>query len=237
MATTLMPLDPAMSPQRNTRILTISANLLPEEIAAVRRARRMRGWAIVVIAIVACLCGAWFALAQNEKQDADNELTAARNAVADLQRDQRGFSQTVKVQGDTAQLTKQLNAVMAKDLDWAALLDTLRSAGAPSRIEIDGVNGSLTTDDAASSQANVLPSTGTAAPIGSLLVTGAGPDKKAVAAYVDALGKQSVVANPYVTSVATTEGGGGVTFSLRVDIMPASLCGRFTVECKSAGGN
>ena len=62
------------------------------------------------------------------------------------------------------------------------------------------------------------------------------PDKKAVAAYVDALGKQTVVANPYVTSVATAEGG-GVTFSLRVDIASASLCGRFTVECKSAGGN
>jgi type IV pilus assembly protein PilN len=236
MATTLMPLDPAMSPQRSTRILTITANLLPEEIAAARRARRTRGWVIVVVALVACLCGAWFVFAQGAKQDADNELTAARNAVADLQRDQRGFSQTVKVQADTAQLTRQLNAVMANDLDWAALLDTLRGAGAPSRIEIDGVNGSLTTGDAEAAQSNVLPNTGTATPIGSLLVTGTGPDKKAVAAYVDALGKQSVVANPYITSVATIDGG-GVTFSLKVDIMPASLCGRFTVECKSAGGN
>ena len=37
------------------------------------------------------------------------------------------------------------------------------------------------------------------------MVTGAGPDKKAVAAYVDALGKQTVVTNPYVTSVASDE--------------------------------
>ena len=34
MATTLMPLDPALSPQRISRVLTISANLLPYVVDA-----------------------------------------------------------------------------------------------------------------------------------------------------------------------------------------------------------
>jgi hypothetical protein len=68
------------------------------------------------------------------------------------------------------------------------------------------------------------------------VVTGSGPDRQAVASYVEALGKQTLFTNPYVTSVATKEDGGGVTFSLTVDITQASLCGRFTSECKSPGG-
>jgi hypothetical protein len=238
MTTTLIPLDPAMSAQRSTRILTISANLLPDEIIAARQARRTRGWVIVAVALTACLCAAWFAYALHQKQDADKELALAAAEVSDLQRDQREFSETVRVQADTALLTQQLTAVMANDLDWAALLATLRSTGTPSRIEIAGVNGALSAAGAAGSTetSNVLPSADAVTAIGSLTVTGEAPDKKAVAAYVDALGNQSVVANPFVTSVASTEGG-GVTFSLRVDITPTALCGRFTVKCKTTGGN
>jgi hypothetical protein len=237
MATTLIPLDPAMSPQRSTRILTISASLLPEEIIADRRGRRTRGWVMVVAAVVACLCGAWFAYARHQKGEAQAELTTAMTAVTGLQQDQRRFSQTVKVENETALLNQQLKAVMANDLDWAALLDTLRSAGAPAGVGIDGVNGSLDAAGAGSaSEAKPLPGTDTATSIGSLVVTGSAPDKKAVAAYVEALGKQSVVTNPYVTTVASSDEG-GVTFSLKVDITQASLCGRWTVECKSQGGN
>jgi len=237
MTTTLIPMDPAISLQRSTRILTISARLLPEEITAARAARRTRGWVIVVVAVVACLCGAWFAQTVQQKRAADTELTTAMNAVTDLQRDQRGFAETVKVRNDTAALTEQLKTVMANDLDWAALLDTLRSAGTPARIEIDGANGTLAgAGGGAAAPAVVMPSADAVPSIGSLVVTGAGPDKKAVAAYADALSKEPTLTNPYVTSVASTEGG-GLTFSLKVDITTAALCGRFTVECKSSGGN
>jgi hypothetical protein len=237
MTTTLIPVDPAISLQRSTRILTISASLLPEEIVAARQARRTRAWVIAVVTVVACLCGAWFAHAVQQKRAADTELTTAMTAVTDLQRDQRGFAETVKVRNDTAALTVQLKTVMANDLDWAVLLETLRSAGTPSRIEIIGANGMLAdAGGAAAAPSAVLPSADAVTSIGSLVVTGSGPDKKAVAAYADALGKESALTNPYVTSVASAEEG-GVTFSLKVDMTPAALCGRFTVECKSSGGN
>jgi hypothetical protein len=235
MATTLIPLDPELSPHHSMRILTISASLLPDEIVAARQARRTRGWVVVVVAVVAGLCAGWFVYAHNQKQDAQTELEAATTAVANLQNDQRGYGPIVKVNSDTSLINEQLAKVMANDLDWAALLDTLRSAGRPSGITIDGVNGTLkSAGDTAATTA--LPGATTAISVGSLVVTGSGPDKKAVAAYVDALGKQTVVANPYVTSVASADGG-GVTFSLRVDIASASLCGRFTVACKTQGGN
>lgn len=238
MATTLMPLDPAVSPERVTRLLTISARLLPEEIIAARRARRTRGLVIVVVAVFAILCGMWAVYADREKQAADKDLTAATAEVAKLQEAQRKFSPVVQVRSDTTQLHKQLTTVMASDLDWAALLDTLRRTGTTSDIKIVGINGKLaalgtpTTDPT-----NALPSTAKTASIGSLMVTGTGPDKDAVAAYADKLAKQqTLIANPYVTSVASDPDG--VTFSLTVDITQASLCGRFsTKKCPAAGGN
>ena len=234
MSTTLVPLDPAISPVRSTRVLNICANLLPEEIVAARQARRTRGLVLVVVAAVAALCASWFGLAHHQKQQADQDLAKATAAVTDLQHDQREFTETLQVQADTKLLGEQLTAVMANDMDWAALLATLRSAGTPSDISVSGVNGQLNTAAGGSSTANVLPGSATDT-VGSLLVSGKGPDKKAVAAYVDALGRQTVVANPYVTSVASEESG-GVSFSLRVDITRAALCGRFTTACATSGG-
>lgn len=238
MATTLMPLDPAVSPERVTRLLAISARLLPEEIIAARRARRTRGWVIAIVAVFAVLCGLWAVYADRERGDADEELTAATAAVAQLQQEQREFSPVVKVISDTALLNRQLTAVMANDLDWAALLEMLRSTGAASDIKIAGVNGKLTATGAQSQDsANALPSAAGTASIGSLVVTGTGPDKDAVAAYADKLAKQqTLIANPYVTSV-TSDADGEVTFSLTVDITKASLCGRFSAAKCPAGGN
>lgn len=234
MSTTLVPLDPAISPVRSTRVLNISANLLPEEIVAARQARRTRGLVLVVVAAVAALCASWFGLAHHQKQQADQDLAKATAAVTDLQHDQREFTETLQVQADTKLLSEQLTAVMANDMDWAALLATLRSSGTPSDISVSGVNGQLNAAGGGSSTANVLPGSATDT-VGSLLVSGKGPDKKAVAAYVDVLGRQTVVANPYVTSVASDESG-GVSFSLRVDITRAALCGRFTTACTTSGG-
>lgn len=236
MPTTLMPVDPAMSPQRVTRLLTISATLLPEEVVMARQARRTRTWVLVVVFLVACLCAAWAVLANRDEQAADKELTAATTEVIGLQRDQREYSSVVKVRNDTDQLRKQLKTLMANDLDWAALLTLLRTTGEPSDVVVDGVTGELTEagEDGGGSSGS-LPSTSESGSIGSVTVTGTAPDKEAVAAYVDLLAKQATTANPYVTNVTSADED-EVTFSLTVDITQAALCGRFAEPCPSTGG-
>ena len=232
MATTLMPLDPAVSPQRATRLLSISANLMPEEILAARRARRTRGWVIAVVILVVGLLGGWYFLVRQDTRAADEELTTAMAEVTDLQRAQRAYGPVVDVQNDTAMLSKQLRTAMAKDLDWAALLAQLRSVGDTAGVTVGGINGILQDDTKAAADVS-LPSTNASQPIGSVIVTGTGPDKRAVAAYVDALDKQSVLANPYVTNVTTVDDT--VTWTLQVDITQAALCGRFGDKCETGG--
>lgn len=237
MATTLMPIDPAVSPQRASRIPMISARLLPEEVLAARQARRALILVVVLVVLVASLCAAWFTLAYRDKLAAQGELDDATTAVVDLRRKQQEFSPTVRVQNETKTLEGQLKAVMAKDLDWSALLTTIRSTGTPSGVQVIGVNGQLAgADGSGASMVNALPDANNTTTIGTLTVTGSGPDKQAVAAYVDALARETVVANPFVTSVAKGEKS-GVTFSLTVDITQTALCGRYTVRCTTAGGN
>lgn len=234
MSTALIPVDPAASPQRSVRVLTISASLLPEEITSARQARRSRVWVIIAVVVVAALCAAWVVFATYQKSQAEDQLATATDSVSDLQRAQRGFSETVRVKADTTKLDEQLKSAMGNDLDWAALLNTLRSAGAPSDVTIKGVTGTMTKADA-KAPTSALPGISTATSIGSLVITGSAPDKRAVAAYVDALAKQSILTNPFVTSVATAEGG-GAEFSLKADITSVALCGRFTTPCKTSGG-
>ncbi|MEV4639243.1 hypothetical protein AB0J80_18000 [Actinoplanes sp. NPDC049548] len=239
MATTLMPVDPAVSAQRVNRILAISASLLPEEVVAGRRARRIRGWVIVMVVIVAALCGAWIVAAQRDVQAADEELTAATGEVADLQHAQDKYASVVQLRNDTDLLKTQLKTTMANDLDWAEMLSMLRSTGEPMDIDVDGINGSVDNDKAGakatSSSAGTLPSTSESGTLGRAVVTGTAPDKEAVAAYVDALAKKTTIANPYVTDVTKSESR--VTFSLNVDITRDALCGRFGEACDSTGGN
>lgn len=245
MATTLLPIDPAASPQRVNRILAISASLLPEEIFAARRARRAGICVGLVVLLVAGLCAAWFAAAYQQKQAAETELETASVTVAGLKHEQDEYSETVRLKNGIETLSAQLKAVMANDLDWDALLDTVRNTGTRSGIQVDGINGKLNDAEAAAAGAtgaNPLPPTSTTPTVGTLVITGSGPDKRAVAAYVDALAKETVVANPYVTNVTTEkkEDDDGndendVTFSLNADITQVALCGRFTTECE--GGN
>jgi Tfp pilus assembly protein PilN len=236
--TTLMPLDPALSPQRVSRVLTISADLLPQEVVAARRARRTRAWVLAVVAVVLLALGGWYLQADHETTLANEELEGVTSQQVSLQRRQADYAEVVNVQSDTNTLTKQLTTLLASDLPWADLLDTLRNTADRSGVTVDGINGLL--NDPAAGQgttgATALPSTSGSATIGTLTITGTAPDKPTVAKYVDALGTLSTVANPYVTSVAKNKTA-EFTFSLSVDVTSEALCGRFTTKCEPSGGN
>ena len=232
-STTLMPLDPALSPQRVSRVLTISARLLPEEIVAGRRARRTRTWVLVVLLLVLAGLVGWYVLADRDLRAANDELAAVTGDVTELQRRQNDFAPVVDVQSETTTITKQLGTLLADDLPWATLTDTLRDTGARAGVTVSGMSGTLTDAGTGAPGAVSLPSASGSATIGTVTVTGTAPDKPSVAKYVDSLSTLTIVANPYLTSVA--EADGEVQFALTVDITAKALCGRFTTACTTGG--
>ena len=234
--TTLMPLDPALSPQRVSRLLTISANLLPEEIVAGRRARRSRIVVLAALLVVVALLAAWYVYARQEVRVAKEERAVITTEATTLQSSQGRYTEVVDVQNQTNLIAKQLSTLLANDLPWAALLTTLRDTANNSGVTVLGVIGTLNggTTGAQTTAAGTLPSTSKSNTIGTLTITGTGPDKPSIAGYVDALGGLPMLANPYLTNVSQTTND--VTFSITVDITAKALCGRFTTKCTTTGG-
>jgi type IV pilus assembly protein PilN len=234
--TTLMPLDPALSPQRVSRLLTISANLLPEEIVAGRRARRSRAVVLVALLVVVALLGSWYVYARHEVRVAKEERAVITTEATTLQSSQGRYTEVVDVQNQTNLIAKQLSTLLANDLPWAALLTTLRDTANNSGVTVLGVIGTLNggTTGAQTTAAGTLPSTSKSNTIGTLTITGTGPDKPSIAGYVDALGDLPMLANPYLTNVSQTTSD--VTFSITVDITAKARCGRFTTKCTTTGG-
>jgi hypothetical protein len=237
--TTLMPLDPAFSPQRVSRILTISADLLPEELVAGRRARRSRGWVVVALVVVVALLAGWYVWADRAVRDADQDLGQVTQQATTLQKSQSRYQAVVDVQNQATTITKELKALLANDLQWAAMLDTLRSTGTRTGVTVQGVNAVLNQATGNATGTETLPSTTKAATVGTVTITGAAPDKPSIARYVDALGRLSSVANPYLTTATKTDfpGDRAWQFSITVDITSTTLCGRFTTKCPTSGGN
>jgi Tfp pilus assembly protein PilN len=232
MATTLMPLDPATSPQRAVRVLPISANLLPDEVIAGRRAKKVRGWVIIVLGVVTVLLGSWYAIVVLQARNAQDDLRGVSVEEQVLKRKQTEFSDVTNVRKETSTIEAQLAGLLAEDLRWSTVLDTLRSTGTESAIQVTAVTGALNSSQAGgAAPADRLPTAGADKVIGTMTVSGNAPDKNSVARYVDALGKVDKFANVFLTSAAestSSEASGQVQFSLSVDITVAALGGRFS---------
>jgi hypothetical protein len=235
--TTLMPLDPALSPQRVSRLLTISASLLPEEIVAGRRARLARTVVLVALLVVVALLAGWYAYASQQVRLANHELAGITTETRVLQKSQTQYGEVVGVQNNTAMISKQLRTLLADDLPWATMLKRLRDIGSESGVSVRGVVGTLGsgTAGARATATDTLPSGSDAHTIGRLTITGTAPDKPSVAGYVDALGHLPALANPYLTNASQSTND--VMFSVNVDITDKALCGRFTAKCTTGGGN
>jgi hypothetical protein len=241
--TTLMPLDPALSPQQVNRILTITADLLPEEVVAARRARRTRGWVLAVVGVVILALGGWYLVAEHGTNEANADLEAVTTQQTRLQRQQAAFADVVNVQADTQTIAKQLTTLLGNDLQWADLIRIVRDTGSDAGVKVEGIAAALNATtaqggaSAATSAAGTLPTTSGAKTIGMITITGTAPDKPSVAKYVDSLGTLTTVANPFVSSVSAKSSTRAVQFQLSVDITDKALCGRFTTKCKTTGGN
>jgi Tfp pilus assembly protein PilN len=227
--TTTLPDVPthATPPERPTRYLTIAANLLPPEVALGRQARRARRLVLAALTVFVVMLAGWYGVAVVQTAVADTALQSAEDDVTGLLNQQKKYGELVKVQSESRAIRADLSTLLAEDLQWTRLLIALQAA-APSGIRITGVNGALTSLTGELGSGERLPSSSTQKNIGRLLITGAGPDKQAVAAYVDALANVPGLANPMLSN-ATVEGA-EVQFNVQLDILASALDGRYTTK-------
>ncbi|GIF06793.1 hypothetical protein [Actinoplanes siamensis] len=234
--TALMPLDPSASPQHANRVLPIRANLLPQDITDSRRARRTRAVVIVAVVLVLALLSGWYWHATVEKRDAEEDFAFITQQVAKVQKDQREYNDLTTTKNTIKVMSGQLGKLMADDLPWQTVLDTVRTTGTAYDVVISELDGTLTTGGTANSETK-------SDKVATISISGTAPDKKAVAKYVLALVdlEKKGFADPFINNVSGKDkvsgtDNKGVTFSITISLTKTALCGRFSSDCTASGG-
>lgn len=252
MTTLERPPRPAPAPQpdplpASARFVTVFADLMPDEVLAGRRGRAMKRRVLIGLVAVVLLLTAGYAFSWVQTHNAGTDLSSAQARAAALTRKQADFTPLVKAQADSTQIQQTLAKLMAGDLQWSKLLESVRGT-AGSGVDITSINGNVTasgspggsTGPAAGGNAggvaggiSVLNQTGQGQ-IGSLTISGTAPNKNAVAAFVDRLSSVRGLAAAFPASVATTTGK--LTFSVNVILTSKALGGRYAVKSATPGG-
>jgi type IV pilus assembly protein PilM len=234
-----LSLPPGTSEQRDRawRIPSLAADLLPDEVVEARRAGRARTRVLAAVGAFTVLVGAWYGVARVQTSDAQDALDATTAQAQDLQRQQHAYAGLIGTQASIAAVHGQLKGLMADDLSWRAVLAQL-DAAAPAGVELSAITTTLNSGVAGAegAQTNALPSMSGRKVIGKLTVTGFGTDKPAIAAYLDALAKLSIVDSPLLTDVIRESEG--LRFTAQLNVTTAALGGRFTTNtgADQAGG-
>jgi hypothetical protein len=226
MTTTLTKPDPATDRRLSHRIPSVAANLLPVEVMAERRSRRVRRTVIALLAVFTVLLVGWYGFARVQTEVTRTELADAKANTERLTRQQGAYAELQQVQSESAAIERQLAQLMVNDMAWPTLLRGLRQA-APSGLRLTGITATLD----ASRTVGTGAGNATAPSLAFVTITGIGASKPQVATYVDALSKVTGVANPFITSVTASEKG--LDFIVKVDVTGALLGGRFTASSKA----
>jgi Tfp pilus assembly protein PilN len=242
MTTLERPPRPAPQPDplpASARFVTVFADLMPDDVLAGRRGRAMKRRVLIGLAAVVLLLTAGYAFSWVQTHNAGSDLSAAQARAAALTRRQTDFTPLVKAQADSAQIQQTLAKLMAGDLQWSKLLESIRGT-AGRGVDITSTNGTVTTPGSsagntgpAAAGISVLNQTGEVQ-IGSLTITGTASDKNAVAAFVDRLSRVPGLAAAFPASVATATGK--LTFSVNVILTSKALGGRYAVKPATPGG-
>lgn len=233
--TTLTSPELTVATEQPLRIPRIAANLLPPEVTDARRSGRIRRIVLVALASFALLVGAWYAGASFLTAEARDDLAVVQEDVRRVQRQQEEFSELTQVQTEMKMISARLQILLAQDLQWKNVLNTVRGA-APTGVQVTGLTAQVARDSAAGSGAATvqLPNPTGDTAIGEVTLTGYAPDKEAVAAYVDALAKQKAVGNPML--IGTVLQNESFQFTIRVEITTKALGGRYTAQRPTVPG-
>jgi len=222
------PAEPDFSSDEPVRLVRVCAHLLPEEVITGRRLTRLKGQLAKGFAGLLALLVLAYAWSWWQTKSSRDDLSSAQNRTVSLQNQVRSFGPLVIAQGEQARIGQNLRTVMADDIQWRNLLETVKSE-ALGGLKIGSVTGTVSgaaaTSSAGAAGLSVLNQTGLVA-VGTLRIIGYAPDSKTVAALVDRLAVTKGFASPVPISVSGTKGG--VKFEIDLLLTSDALGGRFT---------
>lgn len=216
------------SASSDARLLTIHANLLPDELLDARAGRVARKRAVIAVAAAAALMLVLTGLAKWQTSSAQSDLSNAQQRATALTNQQMHYSNLVNAKSETTTIQTQLSQLMVNDVNWSKLFATMRTA-APGGVAIISFTSQVTASSAGSqSVANPdqIFNTTDSTVVGTVTINGTAKTKTQIAAYMDSLAKVLGIAAPYPAQV--TEASGAVGFHATCLVTAKALGGRFT---------
>lgn len=202
----------------------IYADLLPTEVFISRRTRQIGRYAVFALVLVTVLLGLWYGTEVLRTGVQENERDDVLDRVQSIRAQQARFDDLVGMQRQSAAIQTQLATLMANDLVWSNLTGAV-AAAAGDEIDLIGLTAGVPAAGAALPTTPNLIGPPSVKTIGTLTITGVGPDKGVIARYVDALDEVPGLANAFLTNAS--QGENGVEFTVRVDITAGALDNRY----------
>ncbi len=202
----------------------IRLNMLPEEVAAARRSRRLvtvAGAAVTAVAGVLAAAGAGQVLAvhaANQKAVTEqDQVTALTGQVNHLQA-------LTAVHSEALARATLDSAALQGDIDWVRVIGQLSSV-MPTDLYLTGFTGTRTITTTGSSSASTGKSASTSVGTVAFTVKGTG-GLPAAAAWVQGLQSDPDLSGVWLNGVTEKSNGGAVNFTSNADLTPLSQSSR-----------
>ena len=197
-------------------------NLLPPDILAAQRQRRLAGVVALAGIGVIGLILVFYVLQLGSLGGVRDDIEAAEQNNAGLQRDIENLQEFEDLQAEAQAQQQLLNEVFANEISFSGLLMDISRA-----IPSDAALTSLTT----AAQEPTPASGGTTLLVGRIDVAGIAMDYESIASWLMRLERIRGWVNPWVTSIADPETG-PITYTSGVDLTTAVV----TERGQQAGG-
>jgi Tfp pilus assembly protein PilN len=206
-------------------------NLMPPEIAAAQRFRRLQlvmGGAVLVSAV---LVGALYTHAKGGINDAQSQLTSAQAQRTSLQSKLNSLSSVKKTFADVQSKQQLLQLAMGQEIRWSYMLNDL-SFRIPSNVWLTSVSATESAvglGTTGASGATALPGS-TVTTIGTVDFSGVAIKHDDVAAWLDALAKEKGFTQATFSKESETAIGtrGVVSFDTSTQLDSHALSNRYT---------
>ena len=192
----------------------IRLSVLPDEVVAARRARRLMTTAACGVAGLAVVLGLIGASQALRVHSAENQVKAAQAQVARLTTEAGQLQAQTAVHGQAKARSTLVVTALQGDIDWVRVLGQL-AAVMPKDLSLTSFTGARATAGSSSSSTSSTSSTSSSTPgVGTLSfdVTGTG-GLPAVSNWLKGLQSDRDVSGVWVSGITVTKNGGTVTFS------------------------
>jgi type IV pilus assembly protein PilM len=198
----------------------IRLSVLPEEVAAARRLRRIMGLAAASVAGLAAFLGVVGAGEFLAVHSAQNQVRVAQGHVQALNTQVAQLEAATAVHGQMQAQAQIVIGSLQGDIDWVRLLGQL-AAVMPPNLSLTNFDGARAATAAATTGSAGTPGVGTI----TFSVKGTG-GLPTVSAWLDGLAQDQSLEGTWVSGISVTANAGAVTFSSTSDITSVAHSGR-----------